>query len=533
MARKIEDTGIKVGGSRKEKASAKTAKPIKKESLPAWLPKKVDVALQSSRSRYSISPKYRSYGDGEWAVFDYGLAGHTIVAGGLTTRDEAIQLLPNLFWDKVLSIRQTQDGTWGIFKRMRTARVLMPCKEGFYSKEEAIAYAGQHASELVTTRTLNPVLPKLKTIKREGPDYRGGRDITGKELCETFGLCGVEFGEWLPDNERQASLNCCYEAFADLASVLHVDRRSIGFGGLLAVAFGSRGVSNYLAHFEPLRFVFNLTRMKGAGLVAHEWFHAFDYYIGAKEKGISLDRQDPDLYNKTPSVAPMSGNYRKDCAFRDLIYALRYHDVEGEEAALILEKYLQSAYQCVMKYRKDFVGAVTAVYLRNPASEEELADVMGAFSNLESWTHDVNLFYKEYEPIERLYAKAMGWKSYKITRGNECSRLKDSVLRYITYSKQLREPNKRVLTRSTQFYQDARRIDLGRIKPYWSTDVEMAARAFGAYVEDCLEDDGFLSQFLVHSHKNEFYEDSKPYPEGEERKIFRKLFDRLFDEVSF
>ena len=530
MARKIEDTGIKVGGSRKEKASVSTVKVIKRESLPAWLPKKVEVALQSSRS-FKTSPSYRSYGDGEWAVFDYGFSGLTMVAGGFPTREEAVQLLPSLYWKQILSIRQTMDGEWGIFKRMRTARVLMPCKEGFVTEEEAIAYAGQHAAELVATRTLNPVLPKLKIIKREGPDYRGGRDITGEELCETFGLCGVEYGEWLPDKERQESLNCCYDAFADLASVLHVGRRSIGFDGLLAVAFGSRGISNYLAHFEPMRFVFNLTRMKGAGSVAHEWFHAFDFYIGAKEKGILLDRQDPDLYNKTPSVSPMSGNYRKDCAFRDLIYGLRYLYLEGEEATPIIEKHLQAAYQCIMKFKEDFVGAVTAGYLRNPASEEELADVMGAFSNLESWTHDVNLFYKEYEPIERLYAKAMGWKSYKITRGNECSRLKDSVLRYITYSKQLREPNKRVLTRSTQFYQDARRIDLGRIKPYWSTEVEMAARAFGAYVEDCLEDDGFLSQFLVHSHKNEFYEDCKPYPEGEERKIFRKLFDRLFDEV--
>ena len=69
MARKIEDTGIKVGGSRKEKASVSTVKVIKRGSLPAWLPKKVEVALQSSRS-FKTSPSYRSYGDGEWAVFD-------------------------------------------------------------------------------------------------------------------------------------------------------------------------------------------------------------------------------------------------------------------------------------------------------------------------------------------------------------------------------------------------------------------------------------------------------------------------------
>ena len=52
----------------------------------------------------------------------------------------------------------------------------------------------------------------------------------------------------------------------------------------MATAFGSRGVAGAKAHFEPTRNVFNLTRMKGAGSLAHEMGHAFEFY----ENGIKI-----------------------------------------------------------------------------------------------------------------------------------------------------------------------------------------------------------------------------------------------------
>lgn len=47
----------------------------------------------------------------------------------------------------------------------------------------------------------------------------------------------------------------------------------------LAIAFGSRGVGGALAHYEPGRKVLNLTKMRGAGCLAHELGHAFDHYL--------------------------------------------------------------------------------------------------------------------------------------------------------------------------------------------------------------------------------------------------------------
>lgn len=114
---------------------------------------------------------------------------------------------------------------------------------------------------------------------RKGPDFRGGRDITPDEFQETFGLRGVEFGNWIEQKLRQESLNRTYDAMLDLAFVLGVSPKDLSLGSTLALSFGSRGkggINAPSAHYEPGRMVINLTKKNGPGSLAHEWFHAFD-----------------------------------------------------------------------------------------------------------------------------------------------------------------------------------------------------------------------------------------------------------------
>lgn len=102
---------------------------------------------------------------------------------------------------------------------------------------------------------------------------------------QVFSFRGGEFGNWLNENERQASLDYGYDAFKDLAKALDISDRSISLGGDLAIAFGSRGKGGSnaaLAHYEPTLNVINLTKVKGAGTLAHEWGHALDYYLRKK-----------------------------------------------------------------------------------------------------------------------------------------------------------------------------------------------------------------------------------------------------------
>lgn len=129
-------------------------------------------------------------------------------------------------------------------------------------------------------------IPKqFETLERSGETWRSqDKHINGEELIERYGVRAGEFGNWTNTLERQASLDQAYDAFADLAFALDIDEKSVSLPGLscgsLAIAFGARGRGDAAAHYEPLREVINLTRLRGAGSLGHEWGHALDHLIG-------------------------------------------------------------------------------------------------------------------------------------------------------------------------------------------------------------------------------------------------------------
>lgn len=124
---------------------------------------------------------------------------------------------------------------------------------------------------------------------RVGKDHRGGRDVTPEEFQTTFGFRGGEFGKWVQqgkgDKNRQAILNSAFDALHDLADIVGVPPAAISLNGTLGIAFGSRGSGWASAHFEPSNLVINLTKTRGAGALAHEWFHAMDNYFSRLRGG--------------------------------------------------------------------------------------------------------------------------------------------------------------------------------------------------------------------------------------------------------
>jgi len=75
------------------------------------------------------------------------------------------------------------------------------------------------------------VPPQLEKIQRNGPDYRRGRDIDGQDYLDTYGFRGGEFGNWMTQNDRQASLNFGYDALKDLADALKITDKDISYQG--------------------------------------------------------------------------------------------------------------------------------------------------------------------------------------------------------------------------------------------------------------------------------------------------------------
>lgn len=118
---------------------------------------------------------------------------------------------------------------------------------------------------------------------RVGADHRAGADVAPAQFAETFGFRGVQFGNWVEGDRRQADLNEAYDALMDMAGILDLPPKALSLNGALGLAFGARGVGGKnaaAAHYEPNQVVINLTKKAGKGSLAHEWFHALDNYFG-------------------------------------------------------------------------------------------------------------------------------------------------------------------------------------------------------------------------------------------------------------
>ena len=174
----------------------------------------------------------------------------------------------------------------------------------FETEEEAKAVVIEYMTEKMDSfaKTKKPkkeklLPPQLEHIRRTGTDWLSGGSVEVQKhgegeivtfsfpLFQDSGLSfrGVEFGNWENQNDRMTNINMAYDAFMDMTHVLGISPKDASLGGNLALAFGARGHGSALAHFEPAKNVINLTKMRGAGSLGHEWAHALDYAIARNE----------------------------------------------------------------------------------------------------------------------------------------------------------------------------------------------------------------------------------------------------------
>ncbi|MDR1502563.1 MAG: LPD5 domain-containing protein [Prevotella sp.] len=189
-------------------------------------------------------------------------------------------------------------------------------RRNFTTREEAYDYIRNHIDDLEKTYNKIRFVPQERrdwNRPRVGCDHRATLDISPEQFSVVFPFRGVEFGNWLNQVDRAASLNEAYDALMDLSLAMGVEPARIALSGKLALAFGARGSGKASAHYEPLKKVINLTKTRGAGALAHEWFHALDNYICAQD-GNSLSFASCAMQQN--ATAPI---YR---AFRDLRNAI-------------------------------------------------------------------------------------------------------------------------------------------------------------------------------------------------------------------
>lgn len=401
---------------------------------------------------------------------------------------------------------------------------------GFKSVAEALAYGKEHFGTSATaakTGKQRYVPQQLSEVHREGLDYRQGRDISGDDFIHDFGIKGGEFGNWLSELDRKTSLNYGYDAFCDLADALGMEKSDISLNGTLSIGFGSRGLglSGAAAHYEPLRKVINLTKMNGAGSLAHEWWHAFEDYIS----GDTHQSEMSSDFSKLPA------NTRT--AATELINTMLYRDGTVEENALASQRQADR-YQQRLKYYLDhnfevlngkisdelMQGYVKQKYYKRVATEADFK----RFAELKAQASkgDVEAVSKFYDG-KRSVVDDLSDLQKEIT-GKGLSKEERLTLAHAVQDAGL-TPDVKVREK-TEYYKDAMKISGVNAKDggYWDSNCEMLARAFAAYITDkTSKSNDYLSG---HSEGAVLADGGMAYimPRGEERTRINAAFDKLF-----
>lgn len=540
---RIADFGEKIGNARKDKAVPLGPRGSRIESndeRPAW--EKKYVAMQSVRDgRWSIARKVPG-GDGQVK---------TASSKMFPTKEAAEAAIPMFEVSRNHSVYSyTKDGQteWGIYRKIGDRKRAL-VKGGFDSYESAMKDMAGNPSPIIEHKFAFPERPWLDKIDRIGPERRTG-DVTTKMFQDTFGFRGGEFGNWNMGGDGQAALNHAYDALHDLADAIGVPPRALSLDGQLAIAFGARGTggkNSAAAHYEPERAVINLTKIKGAGSAAHEWWHAADDYF-AKDKSNSVVANG---FGGKSEARPELVS-----AFKNLVDTIMKTDrtttTEASTVQLRAQKRLDEAVSSLDYRVRDLRRAMEQPYNnKKPASAEQLGQFDALADKLKQGEQGDPIYVESASKLRgamgftiganiremnAVFKKVTGY-SFMKTDPSSTGRQMEWMAKAITDNRARMESTgdeTHTYKAGTDFHIEAKRIDGYRASDYWSTPEEMGARAFESYIFDKLTAGEKRSDYLVYGVENRYYaaHDMKPYPEGEERQRIDAAFDKLFDTIK-
>jgi hypothetical protein len=122
----------------------------------------------------------------------------------------------------------------------------------------------------------------LSYIKRIG-GYKI-EDISPKSVIENFGFSAVNYGVYVDDKWSKEHTKHFLGAMSDLGDILNINIKQVNDLGKLAIAFGAKGRKGHAAAYYSQTKDINLTKGNGDGSVAHEWGHYLDNVIVELDK---------------------------------------------------------------------------------------------------------------------------------------------------------------------------------------------------------------------------------------------------------
>ncbi|WP_147464563.1 LPD1 domain-containing protein [Pseudomonas cannabina] len=178
----------------------------------------------------------------------------------------------------------------------------------FWQKSASLSWSDVLKTKKLAEPSLRQSRVQRDLVQRVGSDHRQGRSVTSEDFIRTFGFSGVEYGTWTNQKEREKHLNFAFDSMMDFAEALSWEPMLLSLGGKLGLCIGSRGTGGPRAanaHLEPANMAINLTRMRGDGALAHEYFHAVACHYGLIATGSFQDVTDTFAYGfKKPGALP-------------------------------------------------------------------------------------------------------------------------------------------------------------------------------------------------------------------------------------
>ena len=576
----IQDFGEKIGGARKDtsvKTGPKTSGTTTKDNRPTWAKRFEITEIAASSNPNEV---------GKWIITDTrkkDWKGNAKQLGKqfFDSQKDAELALPILAVAQKHRVWAAGKDSFSIYREISDRKRVKVVEQEFQTREDAMKYMAIHAIEILETNTTfgEIDLPRPENTVRKGLDRRKG-DAKDADFIRVFGFRGVEFGNWNNQAERQELLNDAFDGLMDLAEILNIPPAAISLNGELALAFGARGqgLSGAKAHYEPERAVINLTKLNGAGSLAHEWWHALDHYFGRQDgkspsewvtnadgsRSLKIAKHFEDM--SVTSGFSYKSNVREDVqeAYKQLVQTIFRKSENYIEDTVKVESFVSSARNNLKdqldKLRADLNRELDPKYYKRfnkAASAEQLAEFDTVAELLLTGTaltteirhnnnkNSRNIFSgarwsnDALDKLSVIYKSVRGRSGFNAEQKGVLDRLRQYMNTYAQRLKLLAEAQngtEKAKMIPTDFAMNAKELDQGRGTDYWITTPEMTARAFQGYVEDKISQNSGYSPFLNFGPESAAiftpWGFKRPFPTGTERKAINAKFSDLIDTLK-
>lgn len=576
----IQDFGEKIGGARKDtsvKTGPKTSGTTTKDNRPTWAKRFEITEIAASSNPNEV---------GKWIITDTrkkDWKGNAKQLGKqfFDSQKDAELALPIVAVAQKHRVWAAGKDSFSIYREISDRKRVKVVEQEFQTREDAMKYMAIHAIEILETNTTfgEIDLPRPENTVRKGLDRRKG-DAKDADFIRVFGFRGVEFGNWNNQSERQELLNDAFDGLMDLAEILNIPPAAISLNGELALAFGARGqgLSGAKAHYEPERAVINLTKLNGAGSLAHEWWHALDHYFGRQDgkapsewvtnadgsRSLKIAKHFEDM--SVTSGFSYKSNVREDVqeAYKQLVQTIFRKSENYIEDTVKVESFVSSARNNLKdqldKLRADLNRELDPKYYKRfnkAASAEQLAEFDTVAELLLTGTaltteirhnnnkNSRNIFSgarwsnDALDKLSVIYKSVRGRSGFNAEQKGVLDRLRQYMNTYVQRLKLLAEAQngtEKAKMIPTDFAMNAKELDQGRGTDYWITTPEMTARAFQGYVEDKISQNSGYSPFLNFGPESAAiftpWGFKRPFPTGAERKAINEKFDTLVKSLK-